>query len=447
MIHFILVHGTFAERAPWTLEGSALRARLTQLVAPNDVASFAAVPWGGRNLTRARLVAADAIATQVKAKSENGEKIFLIGHSHGGSAIAYFLKAYPQVRDRVTGVAFLSTPFIATRLRPQWRLLVRALLISSAMMLLLLILFIVTWLDWNVRVKFGFWASISEFLFYPLALLIGSSLGYFAWRSAERKLLAYLEQKLPSDLDRLATVNIPAGSQIYLRAMGDEAAGLLSMAQFFSWIMSIIGVLASIPIMILGSLWNGLAGKLWGKLVAAAAASLFAFWVCTRFAMTNIEITFCRMHLLGAPPRGDCGVLSTLHYWFTPDHLVLNGYPALKWLLGPVDNVTFILSPLFSAITLMVISYSTLTLLMVSVTAILLALFGWTGLGAALFADFAVEPTPEGSITLVHVDWTAQEVESIFALNHSRTYANPDALDALENWISSHLSIKLREDQ
>jgi hypothetical protein len=43
------------------------------------------------------------------------------------------------------------------------------------------------------------------------------------------------------------------------------------------------------------------------------------------------------------------------------------------------------------------------------------------GLGPALFADFAVEPTPSGSVSLVHVDWNAQKPESVLALNHSKT--------------------------
>jgi len=141
MAEFILVHGTFAKHAPWTLEGSALRTSIIDVIGQIGMAcQFTPLPWGGRNRGTDRLAAAASIASHVTTAiaKNNDEKIFLIGHSHGGSAIAYFIKNYPQLAVHVTGVAFLSTPFVATRLRPQWRLFLRSLLVSAAVFLVIL---------------------------------------------------------------------------------------------------------------------------------------------------------------------------------------------------------------------------------------------------------------------------------------------------------------------
>lgn len=97
------------------------------------------------------------------------------------------------------------------------------------------------------------------------------------------------------------------------------------------------------------------------------------------------------------------------------------------------------LSPVFSAAVLSTIAYSVIMAPVVSVSTLFLAFFGWIGPGLALFGDLAVEPTPEGPVTLIHIDWKAQHAESIFALNHSRTYANPDALRYITKWIGDHL--------
>jgi pimeloyl-ACP methyl ester carboxylesterase len=118
MTTFLLVHGTFAREAEWTQPNSALQIFIRKaVIAKGDAAIFAPVPWSGRNRTLDRLAAADEIAAEITAiKSQRPtEKIFLIGHSHGGSAMSYFLKKYEQQRLLVQGAIFLSTPFIALK--------------------------------------------------------------------------------------------------------------------------------------------------------------------------------------------------------------------------------------------------------------------------------------------------------------------------------------------
>lgn len=108
MITFILVHGTFAKQAPWTRADSPLGIRLAGLAAETgQSARIRAVEWSGKNLERDRWAAANAIADQISRCRGDfpSDAIFLIGHSHGGSAIAYFLKSRPELRTAVTGCA------------------------------------------------------------------------------------------------------------------------------------------------------------------------------------------------------------------------------------------------------------------------------------------------------------------------------------------------------
>jgi pimeloyl-ACP methyl ester carboxylesterase len=118
MATFILVHGTWARDAHWP----ALRDGLVIAAsAAAERCSLEELRWSGKNRTSARLAAATEIFSLVRKihSTSKDERIFIIGHSHGGSAIAYFLKEYPSLAKTLSGCAFLSTPFIAIRPRVQ----------------------------------------------------------------------------------------------------------------------------------------------------------------------------------------------------------------------------------------------------------------------------------------------------------------------------------------
>ena len=96
MATFILVHGTFARAADWP----ALRDGLTVAAsAVGERSQFVELKWSGKNRASARQVAASEIFSVVQhiQSSSSHDKIFIIGHSHGGSAIAYFLKEYSSL--------------------------------------------------------------------------------------------------------------------------------------------------------------------------------------------------------------------------------------------------------------------------------------------------------------------------------------------------------------
>src|ERR1700684_2896441 len=116
MATFILVHGTYVKQANWPLLHNGLGEVAAFLKKP---AQFEQVDWRGRNHTSAGEKAANKILKLVQTTKANrpNEKVFLIGHSHGGSAIAYLLKAHPEAAAHTSGSAFLSTPFVAIRPR------------------------------------------------------------------------------------------------------------------------------------------------------------------------------------------------------------------------------------------------------------------------------------------------------------------------------------------
>jgi len=100
MATFILVHGTFATNAEWP----ALQDGLSEAAAgANEPARFERVLWSGKNQMTARQSAANAILALVEKirLADPTEKIFVIGHSHGGSAVAYFLKQYPEASNEL----------------------------------------------------------------------------------------------------------------------------------------------------------------------------------------------------------------------------------------------------------------------------------------------------------------------------------------------------------
>jgi hypothetical protein len=139
-----LVHGTWAKRTPWIdPEKSSLCAYLRQQF--GDTISFDAFPWDGTNREEARQRGSHALLSLYAAGS-NLNQHFFIGHSHGGSVLAYALHNDADFARSVGGVAFLSTPFIQAREASPpvwiWRMLLVVIfaLLSTTGILILVVL-------------------------------------------------------------------------------------------------------------------------------------------------------------------------------------------------------------------------------------------------------------------------------------------------------------------
>jgi hypothetical protein len=131
---FLLLHGTFARGARWTLPDSPLCRRIEDVAREVGIAAdIRAVPWSGRNRARDRIAAGRELEQILLGiDREVSPEVFLIGHSHGGSAIAHFLTNRRVEDPEISGCVFLSTPFIVARVRPDAFLTYSSLLVIAA---------------------------------------------------------------------------------------------------------------------------------------------------------------------------------------------------------------------------------------------------------------------------------------------------------------------------
>jgi pimeloyl-ACP methyl ester carboxylesterase len=110
---FVLLHGTFAPNAQWTIDG-VLRRRLAKL----GNVEFHTPQWPGvlhsrlNNGHRSRLAGATVVqATLTTLRKHNpSARIYVIAHSHGGNVAIYAANKLPP--GTVNGIVCLSTPFI-----------------------------------------------------------------------------------------------------------------------------------------------------------------------------------------------------------------------------------------------------------------------------------------------------------------------------------------------
>lgn len=107
-----LIHGTFENDAPWTLNGSALRDEFTSLGLKVGISHFS---WGGKNAAAARSLAAQALATKIAGSPAKHH--YLIAHSHGGAIVREMSHLRQDIAHKICGVSLLSTPFIFRRER------------------------------------------------------------------------------------------------------------------------------------------------------------------------------------------------------------------------------------------------------------------------------------------------------------------------------------------
>jgi hypothetical protein len=220
-----LIHGTFAtERTEWVNSESEL-CKAVGKAFPGAV-EFRRFAWSGGNTMGARRDAAEKLRAQIVAEPAPAADVrhFLVAHSHGGNIALYALRD-PIVRERVTGVATLSTPFLIARRR-------------SNLETRDLILFCIGFLGWGwlagELIRRLIWPSadwipalVGTGLFMLLTGLVMS-----LWRQAGT---VEKELELPADL--------PQGRLWIARIPGDEAASGLQTALFAGIIVARIHLL------------------------------------------------------------------------------------------------------------------------------------------------------------------------------------------------------------
>jgi pimeloyl-ACP methyl ester carboxylesterase len=394
MATFILVHGTRAKSAHWPFLQDSLAETAR---AAGEEALFEQLMWTGRNRASARQDAASAIFTSVQAiqRTSANKKIFLIGHSHGGSAIAYFLKEHPEAAKTLAGCAFLSTPFVAIRPRKQ------AIRLMLVLIWFPVLAFLSLWAEWN------------PMYFSALFLVsVSATVLFVHWAGDPQQLL-----KLSI---RQQTANIPAGNYLFVRCSGDEAAAALSAGQFIAW----LGIKASKIPEVLSRLF-------FPRPFFPDRAATVPSMVIRGFVRGFASISAVTVIGYGWYVLGDIAKLGVLGHFFSPD--------------GPfIGKLDFVHMP---AIVFDFLSFVLVSLLLLCLSAVILIFFtqalsswafGWTRLTTGFLVELAIEPLPFGEHSLVHIDWAASST-GLDGMVHSWTYAHPVALMHLQNWVRASL--------
>lgn len=112
----MLVHGTWASNAAWSLPDSLLSTTLTSRLSGG--VTIVRFRWSGRNSYSARRVAGQRLGEMVEQLGTRHARaaIFIIAHSHGGNVARYALER-GALQQRVRGLITLATPFLEAKAR------------------------------------------------------------------------------------------------------------------------------------------------------------------------------------------------------------------------------------------------------------------------------------------------------------------------------------------
>jgi alpha/beta hydrolase family protein len=378
MATFILVHGTWARAAHWPAlrDGLALAAS-----AVGECCRIEELRWSGKNRTSARQGAASEIFSLVQKiqSTSRDEKIFIIGHSHGGSAIAYFLKEYPSLAKTLSGCAFLSTPFVAIRPRAQAKAL------YTAVSFVLIYAFSAFFPYYAAYLLGGDYLRNALFIL-PAGIGLSAAFTWFVFNTLSK---FENSEKLLETVHRRQTAELPPGNYLFLRCSGDEAAAALSAAQLIAWLgMKFSQVLKLIIMPALSGTWKAA--------IYLISLGLIGTW-WTSFA--------------GPGDRDD----------------------AIRAFGGP----SWIFDVLWLANLLLIVCAATAFLIFLA-QALTTWFFGWTELSVGFFAELAIEPLPFGAHSMVHIDWSADPLR-LEGITHSWTYAHPVAIRCVQDWVKTAL--------
>jgi hypothetical protein len=298
-----MVHGTFAEHAPWMREGRLWRALKPKPDQGTDNHSnepplppgkslpgttlFSRFCWTGFNSHTDRLQAGEALAKRLRGLTEKFPKArhYVIGHSHGGNVMLYAMKD-EALSDRITGAVTLATPFITVRRRKlHWLVLLGiAFILACGLYEALSFANASPPREWRAL-------SVAAPALIWLFLALLSALKYRGGEFGSSQLLRLLlrrndaESVVSEELKRLKLTPDDEGAKkrqldkmLVARPFGDEALMSLVASQFFSWVQNRILTMLSSGVLKFFSKF-GWFSWMWKLLVVIGAAALAAFTV------------------------------------------------------------------------------------------------------------------------------------------------------------------------
>ena len=415
---YILVHGTFQPRASWTRPGSLLRLALSK---SQPGAEFVPKPWTGHNLFSARQSAADNLEAAIR-DIDPKRPVFIIGHSHGGSAVARLLHDCPKILDRLCGVAYLATPFIALRKHEYIPELWSSLTILKGLYLA----FIIGVVSAVLAVAIKAYESdllTPVMLFGPAALVCAVIVMTFRRLIQVRSAVDAIRTSITDYCRKNETAAVSIDERIFLvRATGDEAASLLAFCQFLGLLSSRIGTFTDRALIRGYHAFGRMTRSLLGKALFAGLVVTAQMWIIfTARYYNDPSIDFY-------PWSVPDNIYIDFLCWETPTRLT----PYVRYSLYPIAIFTTFL---YAALALTFVALATRFITSI----ICFRVFGSWAVKQAMFMDFSVEPLPYGASKFHHASWHS-DIKGEF-LQHSRTYTNPLALAALADWCDARLAL------
>jgi pimeloyl-ACP methyl ester carboxylesterase len=419
--HVLLVHGTWAPDATWVNQDSPLASRISTEFAELRIA--APMRWSGANSFRARQQAAEALVARLR--SESGTvRFILIAHSHGGSVLHYAYRIAPDLfAEKVLGAACMATPFFGFSLRPGYGSLVMAAVVVTAILLLhagmAAIMFGSEHLKWNLEDNLPRLMAVGSIFAATLLtvtiMILRNRQGLHDWLAAGADALSKWET---------AVIRLPEVA--FFRSMGDEVALGLSTGQFLSTIIN----------------------RLLGSLSAAAERVMgFLGWM-NRYLLGKamLALLFVLMTIAaGLPPaiQGSLGFRSEdfiMLFWIYGVGCGIDEAPAVGSLLCAGLQLALWVDLGLVALTMLLLVFAVLGW---ACNFFMLRLFGTWSLRAAVSAEFAIEPVPEGAHRFCNTGWSrdpAVLARERPTLQHSEPYSSHSSRSALCDWIRTLLS-------
>jgi pimeloyl-ACP methyl ester carboxylesterase len=433
----VLVHGTFGRGAPWTQPTvSPLCARLRRVLGPT--VRFEPFEWSGDNRHADRVDAGRALAGRLEdlAAQQPRPRLFVIGHSHGGTVITHALRGRPQLARALDGIVFLSTPFIQVRRRPHavaltW--LVGLVLGAAALWLVGQAVFYMRMFGWPGWLSEALTFLALAAMMFGLIFAINESRPD-AIGSRKRRHFAALDRAIERLRDEFSVRNLNRRRTLFLRANADEASAGLAWVQAISRLLgeffdrSLRWLQLLMPWKAVDVVESGRGHVGWlakavivtGLLVASIAALELVVIVLVWVA--DMIVRFVALFGLD------------LAAWIS------NRVPAASKIADTYWTVRGVTDGLMIwVLRMLMLAAAVVLAFAAAVLAIFNRAFGRWFLSTALFVEVSVEPAPPGRWTLCQLeppdqtkDWSVVKGAS---LTHSLSYEDPRAQRIIASWI------------
>jgi hypothetical protein len=469
-----LIHGTFAQGAAWTQPNSMLCNALQCAVAHQGKRLITeTVNWGGSNSLQARRIGARSLLrafTNHHRRKPNATYV-AIGHSHGGSVIAYARldTDAEAIRDESIdnaafvekcGAVFLSTPFIDLKARDGLENIVTIPIAFIGYIVFFFSLHSQVWeivrdiifrycgdaLDLSVQDQMleGLTATVICLAIITVGLVARSLLARYAKHRCQEFELSFATTGIQKD-------GRHSQDHLFIRCVGDEASATLSAGQFANWAFGqVLNVFTRL------AFWADSTRILlsWirhcSRLLTQARVAWPIVLLPLIFAATSFGIFFLVALIGNYIPK------SVLNYFYYVDYIIgpaeVNSFLAAtldifsrledvaasypwqwKKLWGLVMSAIFFGAIVGMWASLLLYGLCLVLLLVMSIMlALVFAALGRVAIVRNLLLDIAIEPLPLGEVLLKQVNWDGLRTRGLY---HSATYDHPEVHEYIAKWI------------